>query len=66
MFSCEICQIFKSTFFYRTPPVAASENGVDTWLYWMGSNALSGDFSDNFLLSLSGLQRVKKANFSKD
>ena len=23
-FSCEICKIFKSTFFYRTPPVAAS------------------------------------------
>ena len=24
MFSCEICEIFKITFFYRTPPVAAS------------------------------------------
>ena len=23
--SCEICEIFKSTFFYRTSPVAASE-----------------------------------------
>ena len=24
MFSCEFCEIFKTTFFYRTPPVAAS------------------------------------------
>ena len=26
MFSCKICELFKNTFFYRTPPVAASEN----------------------------------------
>ena len=25
LFSCEICEIFKNTFFYRTPLVAASE-----------------------------------------
>ena len=25
MFACEICEIFKNIFFYRTPPVAASE-----------------------------------------
>ena len=25
-FSCEFCDIFKNTFSYRTPPVAASEN----------------------------------------
>ena len=25
VFSCEICEIFKNTFFYRTPLVAASE-----------------------------------------
>ena len=24
MFSCEFCEIFKNTFFHRTPPVAAS------------------------------------------
>ena len=24
-FSCEFCEIFKNIFFYRTPPVAASE-----------------------------------------
>ena len=26
MFSNEICKLFKNTIFYRTPPVAASEN----------------------------------------
>ena len=25
VFACEICEIFKNFFFYRTPPVAASE-----------------------------------------
>ena len=25
MFSCEFCEIFKKTFFYRTPPMAASD-----------------------------------------
>ena len=25
MFSCELCKMFKNTFFYRTPPVAASD-----------------------------------------
>ena len=24
VFSCEFCEIFKNTFYYRTPPVAAS------------------------------------------
>ena len=24
MFPCEVCEIFKNTFFYKTPPVAAS------------------------------------------
>ena len=26
VFSCEFCEVFKNTFFYRTPLVAASEN----------------------------------------
>ena len=24
MFSCEFCEIFKKTYFYKTPPVAGS------------------------------------------
>ena len=28
MFSCEIYKIFKNTYFYRTSPMAASENIV--------------------------------------
>ena len=30
MFSCEFCEIFKNTFFYRTPPVAASVTKTDS------------------------------------
>ena len=26
VFSCEFCEIFKNTFFYKTPPVAVSVN----------------------------------------
>ena len=26
LFSCEICEIFKNSFFYKTPPMAFSEN----------------------------------------
>ena len=29
VFSCEICEVFKNTCFYRTPPVAASEQTQD-------------------------------------
>ena len=32
VFSCEICEFFKNTFFYRTPPVAAFVNPSNlTW-----------------------------------
>ena len=30
MFSCEFCEIFNNTFFYRTPPEAASERKKET------------------------------------
>ena len=30
MFSCEYCEIFKNSFFYRASPVAASEIPLDT------------------------------------
>ena len=33
--NCEICEILKNTFFYRTPPVAASEL-LTTWITSMG------------------------------
>ena len=31
MLSCEICEISKNTFSYRTPPVAASQNMKAEW-----------------------------------
>ena len=30
MFSCEFCEIFRNTFFYRTPLVVASEDTKNT------------------------------------
>ena len=30
VFSCEFCEIYKNTFFHRTPPVAASET-IHKW-----------------------------------
>ena len=34
MFSCEYCETFKNSFFYRTPPVAAFVALRDTnWLF---------------------------------
>ena len=41
MFSCELCEIFKNTFFLRTLPVAAS---VQLYLIWMNSKASHIDF----------------------
>ena len=32
VFSCEFCKIFKSTSFFRTPPVAASVQLYRTWI----------------------------------
>ena len=28
VFSCKFCEIFKKTYFYKTPPVTASEHGI--------------------------------------
>ena len=28
VFSCEFCEIFKDSYFYRSPPVAASETAI--------------------------------------
>ena len=52
VFSCEFCEIFKNTFFYRAPPVAASvRQGNTQWL----TNEL---FFELFLL----LYNIKKGN----
>ena len=34
MFSCEFCEICKNTYFYRTPPVAASKLTLTLLLNW--------------------------------
>ena len=38
MFSCEYCKNFKSSFFYRTPPVSVSDCrkfSHNFWLFWL-------------------------------
>ena len=32
VFSCEICEIFKNTFFYRTPPLGAYEQTQEIYV----------------------------------
>ena len=34
MFSCEICEVFKSTCFEEYLQTAASDNGVQLLLFW--------------------------------
>ena len=47
VFSCKFCEIFKNTFFLRTPLVAAS---VQVYGIWMNSEAFLIDFYYRFQL----------------
>ena len=41
VFSCEFCEISKNTFFYRTPPVAASAgNSFHCWVLFLKKDAV--------------------------
>ena len=44
MIFCEICEIFKNTFFYRTPPVAASEKRIAEQVQWFNGYFLEKSF----------------------
>ena len=55
MFSCEFYEISKNTFFYRTPRVAASENGTGNFSFvpfrlvqFMEFKTLRAQFSVSF------------------
>ena len=54
MFSCEICEIFKSTFFYRKPPVAASVSPTQI------STIFSSTFSEITVFSQILKQQISK------
>ena len=46
MFSCEFCEIFQNTFFYRIPPVAASEytlSGIFNFLFKRSIESAGGE-----------------------
>ena len=59
MFSYEICKLFKNTFFYRTPPMAASENnekqqlseGFANICYKIASSILLQELINDFAVS---------------
>ena len=58
MFFCEFCEIFKNSFFYRTPPLAAS-------VLWVILNLLEVQLTQlyqlrllNVLISCSHLSKV--------
>ena len=34
LFPCEYCKIFKNSFFYRTPPLAAFDNSNQSKIFW--------------------------------
>ena len=49
VFSCEVCEIFKDTFFYRTPPVAASgDNKSHTRLFTLIKQSFSSHSASHF------------------
>ena len=49
VFSCEFCEIFKSTFFYGAPLVAASDHNVDTFLLLLQASVKTS-MSSTFLV----------------
>ena len=73
MFSCEISEIFKNTFFYRTSPVAALANRDATSSYkslvdvWTWAKALSGYFGGCvcMLMSLFSVENNVIENMEK-
>ena len=49
MFSCEICKIFRNTFFYRTPPVTASEQTQEIYVVHCVEKWCSGHLAQAYL-----------------
>ena len=56
MFSCEYCKILKNSFFYRSPPVAASRLNLE----------LLEDLHKDRFVTDSGNQMTQIENFVKD
>ena len=56
MFSCELWEIFKNIFFYRIPPVAASDHGVETFIK-ATNNEINEEIAHIKLLKYSNLSK---------
>ena len=71
VFSCEYCKIFKNSFFYRPPPVAASvstgrrqvteSNSWDEWLAWRVRSDCTMHKKWSFPLRISSVNATKPA-----
>ena len=57
MFSCEYCEIFKNSFFYKTPPLVASE-GVH---HIVSAPMKTATFQKIFTCSKSTIETIEKA-----
>ena len=51
VFFSELCEIFKSTLFYRTPPVAASEKTLEQLLSAIATSAFINSFEQTSIIS---------------
>ena len=61
VFSCEFSKIFKTTFFYRTTPVAASEKEADSATPTTLSKTITSDVKTECLfLKITKTQRRHK------
>ena len=70
MFSCEICEIFNNSFFYRAPPVAASDSNIlqsmdlscaggCVYYQWI---QYSGDENESYKINLDYFGNCKNVN----
>ena len=61
VFSCEVCKIFQDTFFYRTPPVAASgDNKSHTRLFTLSKQTFSSHPMRHFSKAAYDLQFYRR------
>ena len=60
VFSSKLCKISKSTFFYRTPPVAASLQSSFTLISWMPCRLFSSFCSWSFFFKFWALRNMIK------
>ena len=59
VFSCEICEIFKNSFFNRTPPVASSEQTQEISVVHCAARRFFGHLAQAYLVVQYHVKLVK-------